>query len=128
LLDAHLWRLAEKVSDRMKAQRLAGRVVTLKLRRADFSLLTRRTSLHDPAQLADTLYHAAAGLFAAVREPGPFRLIGVGFSDLSAAPEVDPIGDLLDPAAAARAKAERASDAIRARFGAKAIIKGRALL
>jgi DNA polymerase-4 len=128
LLDAHLYRLVEKVSDRMKAMHLVGRVVTLKLRRADFSLLTRRISLHDPAQLADTLYRAGAGLLDAVHEPGPFRLIGISFSELSPAPEADPIGDLLDPAAAARAGAERAADEIRARFGAKAIIKGRSLL
>ena len=128
LLDAHLWRLVEKVCDRMKAMHLVGRVVTLKLRRADFSLLTRRTSLHDPAQLADTLYRAAAGLLAGVHEPGPFRLIGVGFSELAPAPALDPVGDLLDPAAATRAGAERATDAIRARFGPQAIVKGRGLL
>lgn len=128
LLDAHLYRLVEKVADRMKAMHLVGRVVTLKLRRADFSLLTRRISLHDPAQLADTLYRAGAGLLDAVHEPGPFRLIGIGFSELSSAPATDPIGDLLDPAAAARAGAERATDEIRARFGANAIIKGRSLL
>jgi DNA polymerase-4 len=33
----------------------------------------------------------------------------------------------LDPEAGKRAKAERAADAIRARFGQDAIIKGRAL-
>ena len=128
LLDAHLWRLVEKASDRMKAMGLVGRVITLKLRRADFSLLSRRISLHDPTQLADTAWHAAAGLLAGVREPGPFRLIGVGFSDLTAAPPGDPMGDLLDPGAANRAAAERAADAIRARFGPQAIIKGRGLL
>jgi DNA polymerase IV len=33
---AIIWRLAEKVSDRAKAKGLAGKVVTLKLKRADF--------------------------------------------------------------------------------------------
>ena len=37
LLDGHIWRLSEKVSDRAKAKDLAGTTVTLKLRRADFS-------------------------------------------------------------------------------------------
>ena len=36
-------------------------------------------------------------------------------------------GDLLDPGAEQRSKAERATDAIRGRFGSKAIVKGRAL-
>ncbi|MEO1725177.1 MAG: LptF/LptG family permease, partial [Pseudomonadota bacterium] len=52
ILDGHLWRMAEKVSDRAKAKGLAGRVVTLKLKRRDHSSLTRRVSLRDPAQLA----------------------------------------------------------------------------
>ena len=36
-------------------------------------------------------------------------------------------GDLLDPGAAKRSEAERATDKIRARFGSDAILKGRAL-
>jgi len=36
-------------------------------------------------------------------------------------------GDLLDPDAARREKAERAADAIRKRFGQDAIVKGRSL-
>jgi len=127
LLDGHLWRLSERVTDRAKAKDLAGRTVTLKLRRADFTLLTRRHSLREPTQTADGLYRAVAALLAEVAEPGPFRLIGVGLSDLTAATDADLTGDLLDPGAAARVRAERAADAIRARFGRDAIVKGRSL-
>ena len=127
LLDGHIWRLSEKVSDRAKAKDLAGTTVTLKLRRADFSLLTRSHKLRDATQLADTLYRAAADLMGAVREPGPFRLIGVGLSDIVPAAGADLTHDLLDPGAAKRAEAERAADKIRARFGKDAIMKGRAL-
>ena len=126
-LETHLWRLCEKVSDRAKAKALAGRVVTLKLRRADFTALTRRHALHEPTQLADTLFREGCALLAGLAEPGPFRLIGIGLSDLGPAPASDPAGDLLDPGAAARARAERASDAIRARFGPGAITRGRSL-
>jgi DNA polymerase-4 len=127
LLDGHIWRLAEKVADRAKARDLAGRTVTLKIKRADFRLLTRRTSLREPSQMADTIYRTARGLFDAEAGRGPFRLIGVGLSDLCAANMADRTPDLLDPAAASRAAAERAADKIRARFGPDAIIKGRAL-
>jgi DNA polymerase-4 len=58
---------------------------------------------------------------------GPFRLIGVGLSDIVPAREADLTPDLLDPQAALRAGAERATDAIRARFGPDAIVKGRSL-
>ncbi|SIS87045.1 DNA polymerase IV [Phaeovulum vinaykumarii] len=123
-LEAHLWHLSEKVSDRLKARDLAGNVVTLKLRRADFSLLTRQHRLAEPSQLGDTMFRTARDLLAALPETGPFRLIGVGMSDLGPATG-DPAGDLLDPQAGMRARAERARDAIRARFGAQAITTGR---
>ena len=127
ILDGHLWRLSEKVSGRLKAKGLAGRVVTLKLKRADHRLLTRRHALAEPTQIADRIYREARPLLDGALEHGPFRLLGVGLSDLADAARADLSGDLLDPAAPARAKAERATDAIRARWGADAIVKGRAL-
>ncbi len=127
LLDGHIWRMAEKVSDRLKAKRIAGRTVTLKLKRADFKLITRRTTLPDATQTADRLYKAARALFDHMEHPAPYRLLGVGVSDLIPEDQADREGNLLDPQEAARLKAERATDAIRERFGADAIVKGRAL-
>lgn len=127
LLDGHLWRLAEQVADRAKARALAGRTVTLKLKRKDFQLVSRRVLLPAPSQLADRIYRAARDLLAGVGARGPYRLIGVGISDLVPEAEAERTGDLLDPDAGRRAAAERATDDIRARFGQDAIIKGRAL-
>lgn len=127
LLDGHIWRLSEQVADRAKAKRLSGRTVTLKLKKGDFQLVTRRHALTDPTQLTDRIYRAARDLFDHARTTGPFRLIGVGISDLAPEDQADLSQDLLDPNATKRAAAERATDAIRAKFGAEAIIKGRAL-
>ncbi|GAA0305038.1 DNA polymerase IV [Rhodovulum strictum] len=127
LLDGHIWRLAEKVAGRAKARGRAGRVVTLKLKRADHRLLTRRHALAEPTQIADRLYREARALFDQAGAAGPFRLVGVGLSDIVPATGADLSGDLFDPQAALRAGAERASDRIRARFGHDAILKGRAL-
>jgi DNA polymerase-4 len=127
ILDGHLWRLAEQVADRAKAKALSGRTVTLKLKRGDFQLVTRRHALAEPTQLTDRIYRAARDLYDHAGVRGPYRLIGVGISDLAPEAEADLSGDLLDPQAVQRAKAERAADAIRARFGHEAIIKGRAL-
>lgn len=127
VLDGHIWRMAEKVSGRMKAKDIAGRIVTLKLKRANHTLLTRRLSLTEPTQIADRIYRTARSLFDPVADQGPFRLLGVGVSELTDAGNADQSGDLLDPQAPIRAKAERAADAIRARFGTDAIVKGRAL-
>ncbi|WP_164660886.1 DNA polymerase IV [Tropicibacter sp. Alg240-R139] len=127
ILDGHLWRMAEKVADRAKAKGLAGRVVTLKLKRANHAVLTRRVSLRDATQMADTLYRTARALFDQVGDQGLYRLLGCGLSDLCPEDEADKSGDLLDPNAAKRSEAERATDAIRKRFGSDAIIKGRTL-
>ena len=127
ILDGHIWRLSENVADRCKAKGTAGRVVTLKLKRADHSLITRRLALRDPTQLADTIYRTARDLYNQVSDPAAYRLIGVGLSELVPEQGADRSGDLLDPDAARRTQAERATDEIRRRFGADAIQKGRAL-
>lgn len=127
ILDGHMWRMAEKVSARAKATDKAGRVITLKLKTSDFKLITKRQSLRHPTQMADTIYRTAAALFEQTVQRGPFRLLGVGLSEITSADDADREGDLLDPDAAKRSKAEQATDAIRAKFGAGAIKKGRAL-
>lgn len=127
LLDGHIWRLSEQVSDRAKARNLAGRVVTLKLKHTDHRLATRRVSLDSPTQLADRLYRTARALYDQSAVRGPFRLIGVGLSQLCDDADADSTKDLLDPGAARRGAAERATDAIRHRFGPDAIVKGRTL-
>ncbi|EPX77907.1 DNA polymerase IV [Litoreibacter arenae] len=126
LLDGHLWRMAEKVADRAKAKQIAGRVVTLKLKTAKFKIITRRQSLRDPTQLADRIYRTARDLMAGVNE-GPYRLLGVGISDLQPEGDADRTPDLLDPDATKRSEAERATDRIRQKFGSDAIRKGRSL-
>lgn len=126
-LMGHIWRLAVQVSDRAKAKGLGGGVVTLKLKRADFKLLTRSLSPGNAVQFVDQIYPIAESLFRKVADQGPFRLIGVGIGDLKPFTDMDAMPDLLDPQAAKRQKAEAAVDALRERFGKDAVIKGRAL-
>lgn len=127
LLFGHLWRLTEQVADRAKAKELEGKTVTVKVKQADHRILTRRRSLREPAQIADAIWRVAEGLLNELAPKAPFRLLGVGISDLSPASGRDPSGDLLDPDAGKRAAAERAADRIRQKFGPDAILKGRAL-
>jgi DNA polymerase-4 len=77
--------------------------------------------------MADRIYRTARDLFDQVGDQGPYRLIGVGLSDIGPETSADLSGDLLDPLAGKRSAAERAADKIRAKFGQEAIIKGRAL-
>lgn len=127
LLRAHLWRLAEKVSARCKAKDIAGHTITLKLKTADFRTVTRSTTRETPTQLADVLYHAAEAPLAALMGKQAYRLIGVGLTNLAPAKGETEHGgvDLFDADAPKRAKAERAVDAIREKFGTEAVDKGR---
>ncbi len=126
-LDGILWRMCEKVADRAKATDKAGKVVTLKLKRKDFKLISRRASLLDPTQLADVIYQTARPLLQKELAQAPFRLLGAGLSQITQTDDVAQYHNLLDPNAALREKAERATDEIRDRFGQDSIVKGRSL-
>jgi len=122
-LELKLWGLAERVSARLKAQELAGRTVTLKLKTADFRIRTRAQSLAHPTQLAASIFAAGRELLAREIDGTPFRLIGIGVSALDDADQFD-LADLLDRRTA---QAERAIDRLRKKFGEEAVIKGLAL-
>ena len=121
-----LWYACTRASIRAKAKGVGGRVVTLKLKTAGFQTLTRRRTLSEPVQLTDGLFRACVPMLEQTAKGRKFRLIGAGISDLSPW-RGDGAGELLDPTAAKRAKAERASDAARAKFGDTAILTGRGL-
>jgi DNA polymerase-4 len=126
-LEAVLWTLAERVSARLKEAGIAGRTVTLKLKRSDHRILTRRSSLGAPVRMADSLYRAAVPMLQRETGVARFRLIGLGVSDLSESTSDSDAASLLDPGAARRQGAERAADQIRARFGSDSIRFGRSL-
>lgn len=126
-LKDRLWGVCEKTADRSKAKDIAGRVVTLKLKDSTFQSVTRRRTLPQPVQLADTIFRACEPLLEAeiAKHNGrkAYRLIGAGISDLAA--PVGDSGDLLDPTALKRGMAERATDKAREKFGADAVMTGR---
>ena len=122
-LEPILFRLSEKVSGRLKAQRLAGRSLTLKLKTAEFRTRTRARALAAPTQLATRIFAAARELLAKEIDGTRFRLIGVGIADLGPAEDADR-GDLLDTRVGKEKATEAAIDALRAKFGETAIVKG----
>jgi DNA polymerase IV len=122
-LEPILWRLAEKVSRRLKAAGLAGRSVTLKLKDREFRLLTRTRSGLPPTQLAARLFGPARDLLKAACDGTAYRLIGIGAADLCDAAGADR-GDLADQTVVRQAHMEAAIDKIRDKFGAAALQKG----
>ncbi|GGF55840.1 DNA polymerase IV [Azorhizobium oxalatiphilum] len=122
-LEQTLYALCEKVCARMKAADLSGRSVTLKLKTADFRLRTRSRGLDNPTHLAARLYATAHELLLKEVDGTPFRLIGVGLSDLSPGSDADPV-DLVDTSTQRLKATESAMDAVRAKFGAAALKRG----
>ncbi|MET0596750.1 MAG: DNA polymerase IV [Mesorhizobium sp.] len=116
--------LSEKVSTRLKKAGLAGGTVVLKLKTSDFRIRTRNRQLASPTRLADRIFHTGLDMLARETDGTTrFRLLGIGVSDLSAGDAADP-PDLVDVHAAKRAKAEGAIDALRDRFGRRAVETG----
>jgi DNA polymerase-4 len=122
-LEKLLWSLSERVSSRLKASGIAGSTVTLKLKTADFRLRTRARSLGEPTQLAARIFEAGRDLLAREIDGTPYRLIGIGVSNLADAEKADG-ADLVDQRATRTAQAEHAIDKVRERFGKAAVVKG----
>ena len=115
--------LSEKVSARLKKSGIAGRTVVLKLKTQDFKLRTRNRQLGDPTRLADRIFQTGVELLRKETDGTKFRLLGIGVSDLSDDDKADP-PDLVDVQSRKRAMAEGAIDALRDKFGRKAVETG----
>jgi len=121
-----LWSLSEKVSARAKAADIGGRTVQLKLKTANFKIVTRRQALHPPTQLAHRIFDAGLALLKPELNGPRYRLIGIGLADLVPTERCDE-ADMFDKKGAREDAAERAMDTLREKFGKGAIRKGRAL-
>jgi DNA polymerase-4 len=124
-LEAVLWRLAERVAERLKDQKYAAAGITLKLKTADFQTRTRAARLANPTQLPELLFEAAVPLLAGALGPR-FRLVGLAASTLAPGAGADR-GDLADTTTARRATLQTAIDNLRGRYGSAAVQRGRGL-
>ncbi|MCK1799021.1 DNA polymerase IV [Streptomyces sp. XM4193] len=76
-------RLADRCAERLRAAGRSGRTVVVKVRRHDFSTLTRSETLRGPTDDPVVIREAAARLIAAVDTGSGVRLLGVGVSGLA---------------------------------------------
>jgi len=115
-LERHLLDQSGRVAQRLLHDDLLGRTVTVKLKYADFSIATRRTTLPAPVADTDSIYAAARACLARFPdEPRRVRLTGVSVSDLSPGPPQD--GLFPDPEATRRRRLEEAVAQVTDRFG-----------
>jgi DNA polymerase IV len=71
-------RLSAKVAGRMRAAQVAGRTVTLKVRFADFTTITRSKTRGEATDVTQEIYRTAADLFNALGlQRARIRLVGV---------------------------------------------------
>ena len=124
-LEPELWRLCERVSERLKEAGIAGRTVVLKLKTSEFRILTRRQGIGRATQSADALFQVAATLLAPEIGRRRYRLIGAGLVDLVELDAVEP--ELFAAKDVPGERVERVLDEVRARFGRDSIGKGRGL-
>ena len=82
--------LCERVAAHLARRGLAGQTLVLKLKTADFKLLTRSRRLEFPTQKASVLFEAAVPLIEKEADGRAFRLIGIGVDGLGPADTADP--------------------------------------
>jgi DNA polymerase-4 len=133
VLGREVLRMSERVAERLRDARRAGRTVQLKLRYKDFRTITRSRTLPEPMNLASEIAGVARALLDAVEIGDGIRLLGVAMQQLHALDGHDegrgPNDQLpldMDGGAARggdprRRAVEDSMDAVRRRFGDDAV-------
>ena len=116
-----LLRLSAKVATRMRAAQVAGRTVTVKVRFADFTTLTRSKTLGEATDVTREIYRTATDLFTGLGlQRARIRLVGVRVEGL--VPRAGVQRQLvLGERERGWSEADGAVDRATARFGAAAV-------
>jgi DNA polymerase-4 len=112
---------AARVAERLTAEGLAARAIVVKLKYHDFTVLTRRTTLEEPASDTTTLHDIALELLERFPLVNPrVRLTGLAAQDLEPSGGEQPVL-FPDPAAAKRRELQEILLSARGRFGGQPI-------
>jgi DNA polymerase-4 len=116
-----LLRLSERTAARLRATGQVGRTVSIKVRFADFTTITRAKTLAEPTDVARVVYETATLLYDALHlDRARIRLVGVrveGLGDVDRTPRQLALGGAGEEWRAAELAVDRAA----ARFGAGAV-------
>jgi len=124
---ATLWYLGEKIGSELRRQDKQAKCITLKLRYADFTTVTRQTTLRPAIDADQAIFDTGCKLLKKELSLGrqAVRLIGIGVANLV---ESGSQLDMLDAANQRLEKLNVAIDRIRKKYGFTAIQTGRTLL
>ena len=124
ILRATLLELSEQVGRRLRAHDLRGRTITLKLRFADFTTITRSETLAEAVAADEQIYATVAGLLEEVNlGRRKVRLVGVGVSSFGQSGQLS----LWDIPESKRPRVDQSIDELRERFGPDSIKRARLL-
>ncbi len=116
-----LLRLSERTAARLRAAGQVGRTVSIKVRFADFTTITRSKTLREATDVGRVVYETALGLYEALGlERARLRLVGVRVEQLVDADNA-PRQLLLGEKDTGWREAEQAVDRAARRFGAGAV-------
>ena len=116
-----LLRLSERTAARLRAAGMVGRTVSIKVRFADFTTITRAKTIREATDVARVVYETAGGLYDALGlQRARIRLVGVRVEGLTPT-ETTPRQLALGGGGEDWRAAERAADRAAARFGAGAV-------
>jgi DNA polymerase IV len=120
-LRSELARLADGVASRLRANGVAARTISLKVRDATFRTATRARTLPGPVDSATAIADVVNDLLDTVTPAGGVRLLGVAASKFAEPAEQLQLDGLADGDHLPGGDPSRAIDRVRGRFGSTAI-------
>ena len=123
VIERTLLALSEGVAGRLRAGGVKAGTVAIRLRDSDFVTISRQRTLKEPTDMTDAIWRTAVSLVRPQVRGIRVRLLGVGASHLTDREQLALFGE----EGGRRRRVVEASDAIRERFGARAITRARLL-
>ena len=127
LLQRELLRLSHRTAERLRSTGMVARTISLKLRYADFSTITRSRTVHSPVDSAQLIFAVTVQLLESLgTRPMTVRLVGVRAEQLEDAAHTS-LQLSLDRRDDNWRAAEQALDRVAEKFGSKSVIPARLL-
>lgn len=123
VIERTLLAMADGVAARLRASQVKAATITVKIRDSTFRTITRQRTLSEPTDLTEPIWRAALDLARPEVRGLRIRLLGVTASGLG---ERDQLA-LFPAEEPRRRRATEAADAIRRRFGDRAVTRARLL-
>jgi len=123
VIERTLLALSDGVAGRLRAGGVKAGTVSVRLRDSEFVTISRQRTLKQPTDMTDAIWRTAVSLVRPQVRGMRVRLLGVGASHLSDREQLALFGE----EGGRRRRAVEAADAIRERFGSRAITRARLL-